>query len=150
MKKKIVSGAAALAMAVGAPFLGVLPAEAAVGKTSKICAYWSAYTYIKAKDIATGASNNLTPFDGNGDNLGECTSYHNAADWRVDTDPMGASYSYKTRYDKYIGGSWQIGGWNACHTNSNNHSSNPADPTDGTPWRVVYVNYDGGDCNDNN
>lgn len=146
--KKIKYGLAALIMGlISVLFGGTLPAEAAAGKTSKICNHTLSWTYITAKDIATGASNNLTTHDGNGDYLGECTDYHNAADWRVHTDPMGASHSYRTRYDKYIGGAWQIGSWNACHENSDNPSSNPADPTDGTPWRVVYRNYDLGYCN---
>jgi hypothetical protein len=148
LRRTLTALIAALAL-LGLTFTSTAPAQAAVGHSSKICAYWSSYTYIKAKDIATGASNNLQPFDGNGDGLGECTSYHKAEDWRVDTDPMGASHSYKIRYDKYVSGSWQIGGWNGCHYNSDNHSSNPQDPTDGTLWRVVYRNYDGGDCNDN-
>jgi hypothetical protein len=146
LRRTLIALTAALAL-LGLTFTSTAPAQAAAGHSSKICIYWSSYTYVTAKDIRTGASNNLTQFDADpNETLGECTGYHIAEDWRVDTDPMGDSHSYRTRYDKYIGGSWQIGSWNSCHYNSDNHSSNPNDPSDDTLWRVVYRNYDDGDC----
>jgi hypothetical protein len=135
-----------LLSAVGLSAGATLPAQAATGQ-SKICADARSWTYLKAKDIVTGASNNLTPYDDNGDLIGECTTYHTASNWRVDTDPMGASYSYRIRYDVQRGtGDYDIGPWNSCHTNSNNASSDPVDPSSGTNWRIVYKNYNHGDC----
>lgn len=137
-----------LVLALGGLGVTATPASAIQQGASKICESYWAYTYIKAKDIVSGASNNLTNYpmtDSRGE-IGECSGYHTSSNWRVDTDPMGASHSYRTRYDFYIGGGWELGSWNGCHTNSDNHSSNPADNTGSNAMRVVYENYDHGDC----
>lgn len=137
----------ASAALVAGGMVAATPAEAASYGSSKICIKSTSWTYIKAKDINTGATNSLTPWPGpDGGSLGECTGYHYGPYWRVDTDPQGSAHSYRTRYDVLIGGDWNVGNWNDCHTNSDNHSSDPADPNSGATWRIVYTNYDHGDC----
>lgn len=149
MKKRfrgLVATLATLLATLGLFAASTLPAQAATGQ-SKICVASRSWTYIKAKDTVTGATNTLTQFDDNGDLIGECTSYHNASNWSVDTDPQGSAHSYRIRYDvQRSAGDYDLGDWHSCHTNSDNHSSDPQDPPSGVNWRVVYQNFDGGNC----
>lgn len=150
MKTKLrglVAAVIGLLATVGLLSASALPAQAASGQ-SKVCVSARSWTYVKAKDIVTGATNNLTPYDDNGDGIGECTTFHTASNWRIDTDPMGASHSYRYRYDIQRGtGDYDLGDWHSCHTNSDNHSSDPQDPSSGdAPWRVVIQNFDDGYC----
>jgi len=123
------------------------PAQAAEGSGNiKICVYWSSYTWIRAFKTDGSYSNQLTQFDDNGDDLGECTGWQTPSGMRVDTDPTGLSHSWRTKYIK--DGSLNVDAWpwGECHENSDNHSADPVNPPPSENWRIVYKNYDDGDC----
>lgn len=106
----------------GLSIMGVQPASAA-GSWITVCNSADGYARIAA-----------TSYGAIG--VGNCTAWplnNTDGQVRVDTDPDGPSHSYKIKPD---GGSY-----GPCHTNSDNHSSDPPNVT-----KVYYKNYNHGDC----
>ena len=118
--RRLAAAGSALVLA-GALSLTALPAQAATN--IKICNSSLSFTSIKPNH----GQGVLQP--------GNCSPYmYNGDDGvRVDTDYTGASHSYKINP---VGG--PVG---PCHTNSDNHASNP--PNYDT---VYYINFDHGNC----
>ena len=127
------------------------PAQAVEGQGNlKICVYYLSYTWMRAFKTDGSYSNQLVQYDDNGDDIGECTGWQTPSGLRVDTDPIGWSHSWRTKYLKDGGldmGAWS---WGSCHENSDNHEADPVNPPSNENWRIVYQNFDGGDCNDFN
>ena len=72
---------------------------------------------------------------------GQCTGLipNFAGQVTVDTDPDGPSHSYKIK--PCNSDSTNCDSYGPCHTNSDNHASNPPDVA-----RVYYRNFNHGDC----
>jgi hypothetical protein len=71
----------------------------------------------------------------------QCTPWLDPTGIRVDTDPYGPSHSYRLA----AVGTGSNGAWSACHSNSDNHASDPPQSSLG-PWKIWYRNYDQGNC----
>lgn len=135
IRTKIAAIGASLALGVGSVLIAQ-PAQAVVGASFRICRSSGAFAPIAVWD--TGSSYEAYLY---GD--GACTSWLDAAGIRVDTDPTGRSHSYKLKVTDADGNG---GSYGPCHTNSDNHASDPPNPGSGNPTRVYYRNYDHGDC----
>jgi hypothetical protein len=111
------------------------PAHAIISGSTKVC-------------VSTGSFGDIEVANGRGSMIrldhrfGACTGWLEPSGVWVDTDPDGPSHSYKLKAT----GDGANGSYGDCHTNSDNHMSNPPDPTGGSNWTIYYRNYDHGDC----
>jgi hypothetical protein len=148
-RKRIIAGLAAILMAwfglsVAAPAKSPVappPAAASISYNIMICASALSFTTLYEHDI-DGSSNPGHFINADPDFAPtQCTPWLDPTGIRVDTDPYGPSHSYKLA----AVGPGSDGSWSTCHTNSDNHASNPPQSSSGA-WKIWYKNFDNGDC----
>jgi hypothetical protein len=122
LRRRLLAALASLALLFTLGAATAVPAQASIEPTFKICNDHG-FEYIEVHNGGY-SSGLLRPY------YGDCTGWIAMAGTRVDTDPEGPSHSYRIN-----------GG--PCHTNSDNHDSDPPN----TAGKIVnYRNYDHGDC----
>lgn len=132
---------AAAPLPAGAPVPAAaapLPAAEGLGNF-QICNSADGFTGIVVKDIDNSDWDEEGAYG-----LGHCTGWMYPAGVRVDTDPYGPSHSFKAKRVNVANG--YTPGYGPCHTNSDDHSYDPANPPLNENWRIYIKNYNRGNC----
>jgi hypothetical protein len=125
--KRLAATLSTLALALGISYATVAPAEAITEPPFQVCD--SSLSFGKINVYRDSPYFDMLVY------IGGCTPEISPSNVLVDTDPYGPSHSYKIKVE---GGSY-----GDCHTDSDNHASNPPNAYG---KKVYYRTFDHGDC----